>query len=196
MVFPQNKLNYIIKIHLSGNHHPIVVERFACPNEPGSSVVRSHVLLVGSPKANWSRVRGQTIYDPDLGGRGWFRGCEMSPLLGGRNRSWCGRLSVNGWIRWGLPSCTALTLDPNSWIGAGHYSSPELPKMWGAGRVCGLLGGPGKGSARGSSGRLHGLIGRLQCTCRQWRRYLEVWDWEERPPWSEPGWCSIIRFLC
>ena len=191
---------------------------FVCPNEPGSSVVRSHVLPVGSPMANWSQVRGQTTYgskypmknrsvrwetlprgslratfrasprwragewapggrvchgawlgiarktnmtllppqsrgptilgwvrchmsgsggdeprDTDLGGRGWLWGHGMSPLLGGRSR----RLSVTSWIWWGLPPCTALALDPNSWIGAGHYSSLEVPKVWGAGRVWG-----------------------------------------------------------
>lgn len=40
----------------------IPVERFACPNKPGSKVVRSHVLPVGSPKEGWSQVRGQTKY--------------------------------------------------------------------------------------------------------------------------------------
>ena len=47
---------------LYGNHHLIVVERFACPSEPGGYVVRSHVIPVGSPKANWSQVRGRTKY--------------------------------------------------------------------------------------------------------------------------------------
>ena len=42
------------------NHHLIAVERFACPDEPGSCVVRCLVLLVGSPMANWSLGRGQT----------------------------------------------------------------------------------------------------------------------------------------
>ena len=41
-------------------HHLNVVERFACPNEPGSCVVWCLVFLVGSPMANWSLGRGQT----------------------------------------------------------------------------------------------------------------------------------------
>ena len=42
------------------NHHLIVVERFVCLCEPEGCVVWSFVLLVGSPKAKWSQVRGQT----------------------------------------------------------------------------------------------------------------------------------------
>ena len=33
---------------------------FVCPYEPGSCIVWSHVLLVGTPMANWSQARGQT----------------------------------------------------------------------------------------------------------------------------------------
>ena len=46
--------------HMSGNHYLIVVERFVCPYEPGSCVVWSWLLLVGTPMANWSQARGQT----------------------------------------------------------------------------------------------------------------------------------------
>uniref|UniRef100_A0A8C4SR41 Solute carrier family 19 member 3 n=1 Tax=Erpetoichthys calabaricus TaxID=27687 RepID=A0A8C4SR41_ERPCA len=38
----------------SFNRHLIVVEGFACPNDPRSSVVRGFMPLVGPPKANWS----------------------------------------------------------------------------------------------------------------------------------------------
>lgn len=37
-------------MHLLGNHHLIVVERFGCLYEPGGCVVWSHVLLVGSQR--------------------------------------------------------------------------------------------------------------------------------------------------
>lgn len=37
-----------------------MVERFACLYEPGGCVALSLVLLIGSPKADWPKVRGQT----------------------------------------------------------------------------------------------------------------------------------------
>ena len=90
--------------------------------------------------ATWVAVVVTGLGNPDLGGRCW-RG--MSPLLRGRRWSWYWRLSVTGLIWWGLPPCIALALDPNSWIGAGHFSSLELPKVCGAGRVWGYSQVPG-----------------------------------------------------
>ena len=45
------------------------------------------------------------------------------------------------------------------------------------------------------AGGLCGLPGVFQWACRQWWRYLEGRDWEERLPLFEPEWCSIISVL-
>lgn len=53
-----------VRCDLSWNHHLIIGERFVpmcvCPYEPGSYVVWTFVLLVGSTMANWSQMRCQT----------------------------------------------------------------------------------------------------------------------------------------
>ena len=52
----------MIHLHLaySWNRHLIVLESFACPCEPEGYVVWDRLLLVGSPMAEWSQVRGHT----------------------------------------------------------------------------------------------------------------------------------------
>ena len=42
------------------NQHLVVVEGFEHLNDPRSYIVRGLIHLVGSPKANWSQVTGQT----------------------------------------------------------------------------------------------------------------------------------------
>ena len=51
---------FFLQVPLRKNHHLIVVERFACPNEPGICAVWCLVLLEGFPMANWSPGRGLT----------------------------------------------------------------------------------------------------------------------------------------
>ncbi len=48
-------------VPLWGNYHLILVKRFECSCEPGGCVVWSLMLLVGSPRTNWTQVRGQTM---------------------------------------------------------------------------------------------------------------------------------------
>ena len=78
--------------------------------------------------ATWVAVVVMGLGDPDLGYRGCLWGHGRSPLLEGKSQSWCRRLSITGWIWCGLPPRTMSALDQNSWIGAGHNASPELPK--------------------------------------------------------------------
>ena len=54
--------------------------------------------------------------------------------------------------------------------------------------VTGLLGGPGRGSGKGSNWGLCRSTGGLQCSRGQGQCYLEGCDWDEQPPWSESAW--------
>ncbi len=71
------------------NHHLILVEEFKCPNDP-SYVTGGNLTLVGSPKANWSQVKGQTksgSEDPYETGKSVpcledYRGPALEPGLG------------------------------------------------------------------------------------------------------------------
>ncbi len=58
------------------------------------------------------------------------------------------------------------------------------------------FGVSGKGTGKCSDWGLRRSTGGFQCPRGQWQWHLEGRDWEERPPWSEPEWCSVIGLLC
>ena len=61
-MFPLNTMRKLVHaVYIpSRNCHLTMVEGFGCPNNSRSYVVRGCFPLVGSHKANWSKVRGQT----------------------------------------------------------------------------------------------------------------------------------------
>ena len=65
----------------TGTANLAVVEGFECPYDHRSYVVGGCLPLVGSPKANWSWVRGQTKHSSktSMGGKTKSRTCVPSP---------------------------------------------------------------------------------------------------------------------
>ena len=81
-----------------------MVERITCPCEPMGCVVWSLGLLVGSPMAKWSQVRGQTkngsqrlherTGEKEIGG-GTLPGGSLGPPSGARPRRWARRWATD-----------------------------------------------------------------------------------------------------